>query len=122
MYVTIFSNIWYLEQTESMQLHHPLMATVANHHLVRQRALTLHMVTITIVMMEQVSEYYSCLSAESKQRCTDKITEVGLRKDPYAIPSKLGRQRLTRFQKWHGMICLYIWSLLQMLIPRKRSR
>ena len=97
-------------------------------------------VTITIVMMEQVLEYYSCLSAESKQRCTDKITEVGLRKDPYAIPSKLGRQRLTRFQMWHGissklgrqritrfqmwhgMTCLYMWLLLQMVIPRKRSK
>ena len=37
----------------------------------------------------QVSEYYSGLSAESKQRYTDKVTGVGLRKDPYAIPSEL---------------------------------
>ena len=73
---------------ESVQLRHRLVATVANHHLASQRALTLQMVTITIVI---------------NTITIVKITEVGLRKDPYAIPSKLGRQRLTRFQMWHGI-------------------
>ena len=40
-------------------------------------------------MMELASEYYSGLSAESKQRYTDKVTGVGFKKDPYAIPSEL---------------------------------
>ena len=62
---------------EIVQLCHRLMATVANHYLARQRALSLQMVTITIVMMEQVSEYYSCLFGESKQRCTESWPQEG---------------------------------------------
>ena len=71
-----------------MQSHHRLTANVANHHLARQQAPSWQLVTITIVMMAQVSEYYSDLSAESTQKYTDKVSGVGLRKDPYAIPSE----------------------------------
>ena len=68
------------------------MATVANHHLARQTCTDCtHMAACQTVSvtMEQVSEYYSGLSAQSKQRYTNKVTEVGVRKDPYAIPSEL---------------------------------
>ena len=56
-------------------------------------------------MMEQVSEYYSWLSAESKQRYTDKVIGVGLRKDPYAIPSELwlAEPDLVPDVKWSDM-------------------
>ena len=59
----------------------------------------------TLVMMEQVSEYYSWLSAESKQRYTDKVIGVGLRKDPYAIPSELwlAEPDLVPDVKWSDM-------------------
>lgn len=39
--------------------------------------------------MERVSEYYSGLPAEARQRYSSKVTGVGLRMDPYAIQSEL---------------------------------
>ncbi len=41
----------------------------------------------TTVNIELVSEYFDGLSAEAKARYTSKVTGVGLRSDPYAIPS-----------------------------------
>lgn len=35
--------------------------------------------------MQKVSDYYCSLSAVSKQRYLDKVTGVGLTKDPYSI-------------------------------------
>lgn len=38
--------------------------------------------------MERVSDYFSGLSPESKARYTAKVVGVGLKADPYAIPSE----------------------------------
>ena len=39
--------------------------------------------------MERISEHYSELSGEAKARYTAKVCGVGLKTDPYAIPSEL---------------------------------
>ena len=60
------------------------------------------------------------MSAESKQRYTDKVTGVGLKKDPYTIPSEHWQAELNHVPNVALRTCLYIWLLLQVLIPRKR--
>ena len=46
-------------------------------------------VTIAICTMEQVSEYFSLLSTEAKLRYEQKVAKVGLKTDPYVMPSDL---------------------------------
>ena len=39
--------------------------------------------------MEQVSEYFNLLSTEAKVRFEEKVAQVGLKTDPYVMPSDL---------------------------------
>ena len=73
--------------------------------------------------MQQASEYYISLSADSKQRYFDKVTKVAsLKSDPYAIGSEqwLVEPDQVPNVEWIDMFLYMV--LLQVHIPRKRSR
>ena len=63
------------------------------------------------IIMQRVSDYFTNLSAESKARYSSKVLGVGLRSNPYAIPSEswVGEPDAVPAVAWSDM-CLYMIS------------
>jgi len=57
--------------------------------------------------MEQTSKYFDDLSVETKARYKQKLAKVGLKDNPYVIPSNLWVEELPLVPKiaWSDMFC-----------------
>ncbi len=62
-----------------------VLATVAIHHFLGQRGQLLLSPRCTFMVMDRKSKYFTNLSADAKCRYEGKVTNSGLRQDPYAI-------------------------------------